>query len=323
MSEKSNKSLETVSMTFSLERHNFEEYLNQQRAYQSGVEEFARKFSKLPEPLFQNLQHEAGLAEVYLQKGELLKYSIHLYRQLEILFNSIFGVENSDVFPFNKTFLKKVLQEIKWDDLKKVQRLICSNINNLTGRSKDGKFYYFKKGESICRIDTKNWPPRDGKIEFFNKKDKRKYYIDYNSSSFNISDEKKLNSFHEFIYQNLEKIIADTEVNLEFSQREFLFKILFYYSGTTNELRAIASDINKDQKVYLNAFVAIRFFRNVGSHNNFDNQTLSQKGFSLRLDNSERKYWDNPELILKSNYFQQYLNMVYRCYIEHLENPYF
>lgn len=326
MSEKSTNSLETVSTTFSLERHNFEEYLNQQRAYQAGVEEFATKFSKIPEPLFQNLQHEAGLAEVYFQKGELLKYSIHLYRQLEILYNSIFGIENSDLFPFETEKLERIKNVINWDDcISQLYNFYAMTDNVQIIPATKGSSYQnkIKSGDLICSVSDNSWDPSKNSVNFYQRG--QRFYFNFDKTNFRFQKvaDKKSKDYVQKLQNRLQDIINKKPFGIEFSQREFMFKNIFYFAGSPKSLRPVSIQLNEDEKVYLNAFVAIRYFRNLGSHNNFDNQTLSQKGFSLRLDNSERKYWENPELILKSNYFQQYLNMVYHCYIEHLVNPYF
>lgn len=243
-----------VKLEFSLEKHNFDEHINQQRTYQEGKDAFQNKYYDLPNSLLLNLQHEAGLAEMYKSKRELLKYSIHIYRQIELVFEKIFGAEMSKNESIINHSLTKIYKRIKWE------KYPC-----------------------------------------------KKLYPQYSN-------------FHIKLKENLEQFMqTGKNPHLTISQKEFLFKNTFYFSGHYDELINFSKEINSNQKVYLNAFGAIKYFRNLASHNNLDNQPMEKpKG-----DVSEHKYYENPEIVVDSNYFQQYVNMVLLTYINHLKNPYY
>lgn len=232
---------EFINPEFNLEKHNLDEYLEQKAAYQKGVDDFDSKFKTLSPTLLINLRHEAGMAEIYRNKGQLLKYSIHIYRQIEIIYSEIFSSQSE---------IQKIHNKIDW-----------------THWSTQGKWY-----ASI----------------------KRKMVSYYSGGDY---------------------------LQLTDKNKDFLFKSIFYFeAGSHNKtLKPHAKKMTSQEKVYLNAFEAIHYFRNLGSHNNTDNKTLRTK----TGDQSENRFRQNPDLILNSTYFQRYVDMVLLSYIEHLKTPFY
>ncbi len=325
MKENTDEKNMSLNVAFSLERHSYEEHLREKKAYESGCDQFDKKYSQIPSQLFLNIRHEAGLAEVAKSRKELLKYSIHLYRQVEIVFNAIFGSQNSTVFRYDTEFLTKLYKFIKWSDCIQKEITVFSKIDGLVIKpSKDnrGKNLTFNKNKKISKIDYRR---RNIKFLTFKIINKGLYGCSNNPEllRFEISDNIHSKKYVEGVKIQLKKLIDDQKGNLEFSQREFLFKNAFYFDGEPSILRDHSIDLNQKNKVYLNALIAIKYFRNIGSHNNYDNQTLEQKKRTLHIDHSEKEYWDNPETILNSSYFQQYIDMVLYTYAKYLESPHF
>ncbi len=79
--------IEVIPKHFYYDQIKANKYLEDKKAFQFGVDYFDSKNYHFPTDLSTKLRREAGLANVAMENKQLLKYAIHCYKQLEIVYS--------------------------------------------------------------------------------------------------------------------------------------------------------------------------------------------------------------------------------------------
>lgn len=311
-----------------LEKHILEDFISLKTAYADGREEFIKTYHELPPAILLELSHTGGMASMYKEKGELLNFSIQQFKIVERIFSELFDC--AQLSKENK--IKRyglILKKIKWfKHLDAKEYVFYSSVDNLelSMRSDDSLKVTFQKGEPIGKTTPNFWSPTKDKVFIRTSHGKLlvcenfKKHTDYKIITQDGHKANRFKSFQTRLYESLmESNKSGSTIRLNIAQQEFLFKNMIYFNGHPNSLSEFAQEVNSENKIYLNAFIFMRYFRNLASHNTLDNDTLENKYHKVsKGDNAEHKYLKDPELILSTNYFEQFTNMILLGYIKFL-----
>ena len=295
---------------FGYEKNHIEEYLNDKISYKQGVQEFEKKFPNLPQRLKANLKHEAGLAMMAKNEEQLLQYALHCYKQVESIYNEIFEsyievTNKNDNNQYNRVKIYNYLHptNTKWSKLSILNKHIIENeikVNtpSVICTSKNGASKTFSMGDIIgyCSNTKQN--------TLYVEDSNNEVWIVKNNDVIVGKSRHKKDHLGYFVFERLS--IRD---------KETFFKIAFYYDLNTPRSP-------RSTGVQLNAFFSMKHFRDIVSHNISSNSS-EINFYDAKLSKEDMKYIDNPDLIVKSNYYQRYVDVVIKLYSDYLQSPHF
>jgi hypothetical protein len=299
----------------------FEKILSQEiqkdkQSYLKGIEDFDKKQYALDNILYKNLKREAGLAEIARQNKYLLKYAFHKYRMTELIFNIIFSSNEHDTIKndlnsylrhriyvhLNSNLQFKALIEQKIEQYELICALPSAQCRPKGNFSENSKIQIVKMGDIIGYTKDRNYL-RNQKpyfsFEFYSGK--TCYEINVKSLKMGKS-QYKLNDDGFFELKNLNA-----------TEQERIFKDAFYYDNSQNQ-----RDPRKNS-VQLNAFFSMKHFRDLYCHNI---ASYTKKPRINKPTSEDKKYIENPELILTSNYYDRYVDNVILLYGDFVRNPF-
>lgn len=295
---------------FGYEKNHIEEYLNDKISYKQGVQEFEKKFPDLPQRLKANLKHEAGLAMIAKNEEQLLQYALHCYKQVESIYNEIFESFNevrdkNDKNQYNRIKIYNYLHptNTKWSKLSIINKNIIEheikvNFASVIFTNNDGVTKTFSQGSTIGFCSNTNQS-----ILYIEDSNKEVWKVQKSQVIISGSRRKRDHSGY-FVFERLS--IRD---------KESFFKKAFYFDLNSPPAPRLTS-------VQLNAFFSMKHYRDIISHNISSNSS-EINFYDAKLSKEDMKYIDQPDIIVKSNYYQRYVDVVIKLYSDYLQNPHF
>ena len=302
---------------FRYDREQIKSHIQNKSFFDRGVAKFESQFPNFPEKLSRSLSLEFGLKEIALEEGSLLKYASHTYRIIERVWEEIFndkpaGNLSNNLGHYNRT---KILAYINQNNLNIPSKILkklsplkeyevkcianCSNVPDID-RSQTKSF---SVGDVVGDISEESlrYYQRTPRMLFWRVVDQNgvTWSIHKNNISTNQSKD-KIDSDGYYVFDRL-----------TMREMERLFKRVFYFDLQSG---------NRLPWAQLNSFYSIKYFRDIDSHNISHNST-EPNYYGGNLSPEDRNYKNNPELILGSEYYSRYVNMVIKGYLLHINNP--
>ena len=310
---------EWIKIHFSdYDKSRFDLYMKEKKAYSQGVQYIEDKFPDLPEHLFINLKHESGMAYVAKENRYLMDYAVHMFRQIESIFNELFDLNKGlGEVEINrrKNTLQKMFDLIQNNGISEQNYEITSNSDFLVCFSKDAKGKVvkqqgFKKGERIgvARSITGD--------EIVAKTKNHSWYFTNDNLLYYYS---KRITFKTFEYVSALNSLLTNGKHMPFGNQNDVFKhSLYFFKGDSLSVSKPVSCLVK--KPQLNSFVSIKHYRDLGQHNIASKKSLYDTFLNLSskkgIEKEDSKYLNFPESIMDGDYYQRYIDMVISVYAE-------
>ncbi|MDC1266737.1 hypothetical protein N8Z75_02045 [Crocinitomicaceae bacterium] len=278
---------EWIKIHFSdYDKSRFDLYMKEKKAYNDGIATFDSMQYELSPELKIELRHESGLMEVARQRGLLFEYGYHCYRQIELIFARFFELKPGRINAGDFLLGSDAIQ-----------------LNNHYGNN--------NRNDALTLVSIVN-PTVIRKLN---------YNESLGAPRYRYCFVRKLNNY-EWRHSNSYWKPKNNDIKLNFKDKERLYKCIMFFNpfAQPNPKNNKSNPASGFSWPNLNAFEIIYHSRNKHAHLGVKNSDLesvyNDSKLNLSITPEEKNYIDDPNLILSSDYFKRYVNMVIGLYSE-------
>ncbi|MDC1266635.1 hypothetical protein N8Z75_01525 [Crocinitomicaceae bacterium] len=277
---------EWIKIHFSdYDKSRFDLYMKEKKGYAEGVEKFYAKDFNYPSSVKLELRNGAGLMELSRVQGRLFEYGYHCYRQIELVYSQFFDAQPGR-FDIGKFLLGADFNQLNthYSNNNKSDNFSFSSIINSTVKKK------------------LNYNEHLGYPEF------RSCFV------------RKINNY-EWQYNGNYWRLKNKDMRLSFKDKDRIFKASMFFNPFVRPSKQNKSEpATQFDWPSLNAFEVIYHCRNKYAHLGIESSSISSvfgdRKLNMSKSHQENNFVNDPDLILESDYFERYVNMVIGLYSE-------